>query len=871
MLSTEKSLTVMSASLPVVWCADRNSVNSKPTAFELQGIHLQGNINEQHVLAVREFINAASEGRLLLPSDGGIVLLSCGGTEVGSLIVSSNERNKDCVVKDKEIKTVSPLEKDFRDQPIFSINNGKSESLYEFLCCARCMSEGAKCCNNNGGSGENLKIIEKYLDAKTNAGKITTIRRVSCHHKPIKHRRKNKCSFKSENRVVVVVVKRVGRFFPIYATVNKPKSKNKISGYSENRERKNNVTDPPREVFLPNPLNDSFRKTSFDSTCTINSVDSGFIEMQSKVLRSIKKKSVPNSVQVNIEAPKEEEKKELIIEQHEKDTLKSTLENLSSWNRLTVPQQSRNRRKSYEEFKSLFCDQKNNLDVTSLGKSRRKSYEEFKSGTNLICFDSNNNLTDLTTIKNNLKSPNDGEVNSSNNFITRLRRGSKRFSQRSVLKNSKNCNQEVNECKIYDILRHTENEKNPLKEHSEKKQINYVKNLELFESHCKSENNSQKKINSDSNKSSFNDNFKSFGTIYDIIQKRCEMSYVKEGKKYDKYMTYGTLYEILHRKSDEGELLFDRKRTFSEKFSSTQRMSYDKNSLNTSTTQLGTKKSLFENSPIIDNVTDTSSRHLNSSDSSGSMKQGSCIANNQLSITSANGKQLSTIYDILQTKKLDTAVGIIAQPSYYQNRKNRFLVRKITEEELFELQNKETQDHCNKSNYGDPINAVFNNVSDQHAITTNKMQTKLRRFSNILSYSPNKICNVSNNSESVDLNSLEGKKDMQKLSNASIDDIYSRLNGTNLMKKDNSSDTLLQCNERGCSLIKNKLVINKSSSMDNMLKAVNEEENKEFCFKNRLPMRKISVPTHLPPKIFPKKNTRRLSEFTRGEFLNEKL
>lgn len=134
------------SSLPVVWCADRNSADCKPTAFALQGIHLQGNINEQHVLAVRELINAASEGRLLLPADGGVVVLNCGGTGVGSLIVSSNDNDKGGSSRSNkdESNPISSLEKECgerQERPIFSVNNSNNEMLYEFLCCARCMSE----------------------------------------------------------------------------------------------------------------------------------------------------------------------------------------------------------------------------------------------------------------------------------------------------------------------------------------------------------------------------------------------------------------------------------------------------------------------------------------------------------------------------------------------------------------------------------------------------------------------------------------------------------------------------------------------------------------------------------------------------------
>lgn len=861
-------MSTSSSSLPVVWCADQNSVDKKPTAFALQGIHLQGNINEHHVLAVRELITAASEGRLLLPAAGGVVVLNCGG----SLIVSSNEQNKGVDNKEDESKTISTLENkncgERQDRPIFSINNANNEMLYEFLCCARCMSEGTsmKCCSNNSGRGENLKIIEKYLDVKIiNAGKATAIRRIGNHHnKPIKHRRKNKYSFKSENRVIAG--KRVGSSFPIYATVIKSKSREQILSLHEQKKNEiNDVINSQQDHFLPPTLNDSFRKTSFDSTCTINSIDSGFIDMQSKGLKNINENNVLNSVQINVvETPKLLNSKEYFLEQHDKNHLKGVN---SSWNRLTVPQQSRNRRKSYEEFKSLFSDQKTNspsCTVDETSKSRRKSYEEPKTATNVINENNDVNAESLSSFKNDLNSLNIENDCSSNNFFTRLRRGSKRFSQKNNSKIFKKPHQEIDVRSkeintIYDIFRRTcKVENSSITEPVKRKQNTYDKNLKLFESHCFKES------------YSLENNSKSYGTIYEIVQIRSDITNYERGvKKYDKYMTYGTLYEILHRKGDEGEI-FDRKRTFSEKFSNKHR----KNSQNSNyacTTPLNTKKSSLENNQMAGNVTDTNCKNLNSSNISGSLKQGSCIANNQLSITSSNGKQLSTIYDILQTKKLDTASGINSHLPHPTSNKNRFLVRKITEEELFDLQKEETREQYNYNNkpkedvnQTDAVSSSNNSEFQQDtSALSNKKQTKLRRFSNILSYSPNKICNVNSGIDLVEINLLEDSE-TQKQSNESFDDNYARLNRTHLKQNEMISNS----NEQNCLSIKNEMFFCKSNSMENIL---NPENNHEFPTKSKHPHRKISVPVHLPPKILPRKSTRRLSEFTRGEFLNEKL
>jgi hypothetical protein len=644
----EMPTTSSNNSLPVVWCADRNSADNKPTAFALQGIHLQGNISEQHVLAVRELINAASEGRLLLPADGGVVMLSC-GAGVGSLIVSSN----DDAVKAKSLQT-----DDDTKQQQFNIYDRKEEVLYEFLCCARCMTEGSSKCANKCSS-QNSRVLKKYLDARMNGGKA--IKR-SAYLNKLRQRKRNKNSFKNDKRLTKRFNSNLGAF-PIYATINKANKTKKVA---------NDVSVKNNDQFSATAMQESFRKTSFDSTCTISSMDSGFMEMQSKielVKSNVNMQIINENVQIKIDT---------VETQNEENNVE--IGKINSWNRLTVSQQSRNRRKSYEEFKSLFCDQKNLHSIacvdskTTSSKSRRKSYEEFKSVTNALC---DNSSAKLNVINNNNNSSSNSNSNTDTSsksddnfpsFFNRMRRGSKRFSQKNIKSSIKKVNQEKSSAKgftIYDILHKTNyNDKNVL-EFSEDNKKNYDKNLELFESHC----------NQQSLKSSC-------GTIYDIIQGKSDINQIK---KYDKYMTYGTLYEILHRKSDEGEQ-FERIRTFSEKFTNKQRINYDLKSKIENPNSGEYKKST--------SVTDTNEKNLNSTStttSTSSLKQGSCNTNNQLS---ANSKQLSTIYDILQTKKLETN-GITIQP----NNKNRFLVRKITEEELIEFQKEnDTTDGTANSN-----------------------------------------------------------------------------------------------------------------------------------------------------------------------------
>ncbi|XP_011192745.1 uncharacterized protein LOC105218702 isoform X2 [Zeugodacus cucurbitae] len=87
--STASVVAAKMASMPVVWCTDPNSVNKQPTAFALHGIQLQGNVTEKQVLALRELVNAAAEGRLILPADGSFVLLDSGISIESSIVNSS--------------------------------------------------------------------------------------------------------------------------------------------------------------------------------------------------------------------------------------------------------------------------------------------------------------------------------------------------------------------------------------------------------------------------------------------------------------------------------------------------------------------------------------------------------------------------------------------------------------------------------------------------------------------------------------------------------------------------------------------------------------------------------------------------------------
>ncbi|XP_017110540.2 uncharacterized protein LOC108134659 isoform X1 [Drosophila elegans] len=184
--------------MPVVWCTDPNSVNNKPTAFALHGIQLQGNVTEKQVHALRELVNAAAEGRLILPSDGTFTLLDS-GLSIESSIVEQESGNSMPISANgepgqlaqaksaKNTYILMPVSKaegssrqggvaggvgpsgqaiaaaaaqlEFLLEPKYSPSTppethsdeeanaeegeagGTEEILYEFLCCAKCMNE----------------------------------------------------------------------------------------------------------------------------------------------------------------------------------------------------------------------------------------------------------------------------------------------------------------------------------------------------------------------------------------------------------------------------------------------------------------------------------------------------------------------------------------------------------------------------------------------------------------------------------------------------------------------------------------------------------------------------------------------------------
>lgn len=1052
--------------MPVVWCTDPNS-SEKRQPFALQGIQLQGNITEKHVLAMKELISAASEGRLLLPSDGAIVLLDC-GLSIGSMVIEGKAgkeaaREAAGVSNHKSILPVVPemagcgddgLQQKYADDQNNNANGGDrdnrigdrcedeedeeqafltelaedeckpldlygcggaegGEFLYEFLCCAKCMNDPSSSCFNPpshrsrslNSLNNKSQLLSRFLNGRAKARLYCDplynisnryFKRLAKASKIRSDSRRNvirKSSIRSDRSSGGKIVKKSSENIPIYATVNK---KMKLRSRLEALRRQNidadtlalqialdkqqliksrsNPTTALSEIhnqsssslsplgLLPplspgKPYNSSSRKTSFDSTCTVSSMDSGFIDQQQR--QQLKQ------LQQQLQQQKQGKKSKEICQPSESITVKASpspaekecctkkLEELPSTNdgdvvvvagdedrlnelsQLQIKEclvtQSRNRRKSYEEFKSLFRQQQqqqtecrsrlavvnekdpqgnaaphanhtsNNISSSSNDsiKTRRKSYEEFKASVK-ICDSSVSNLKPTSEEEETTEEDHHHHTALSgvSGLFKMKRKNSRRLSLKklkmhdkadptqtatapadklapsTVISNSVSKISEesshVKSSTIYDILR----TKNKPDEHRDS-----VVSLSKDLSPCLKEELYRK-------------NYK----IYDKLISYGSRAY----KKYDKYMTYGTIYEILHRKSDAAEDIFLRKRALSEKFAKR------KHSVSShySSLKFGTIYDILQSR----NAALTAEPEPSENTSSKAPETES----------PTNSTTLSTIYDIIH-KKAD---------SPKQQTKNRFLVKKITEEEL------RSSNENNRNELNTPAKSQETPPSPDY--TTPKTQepskkpTRARRFSNILSYSPRQSSPITD-ADSSKLSNSNGSR-LKKIA-ASDEDLYKRASSKHHHHhhhkspppKSNNDDELYSrigrlrksatesnalCDKiqdpphqpspsssgsssskvhhfpaaaiKSNGLLPQPGAIFKSNSLD-MLAPSKFARNPRWSRQQGAagPVRKLS-PLVLPRKSGSgsptggvekqqKKSTRRLSEFTRGEFLNEKL
>ncbi|KAL1390312.1 hypothetical protein pipiens_001327 [Culex pipiens pipiens] len=1001
----------MSSTMPVVWCTDPNS-SGKRQPFALQGIQLQGNITEKHVLAMKELISAASEGRLLLPSDGAIVLLDC-GLSIGSMVIEG-KAGREAVAAASDHKSILPAvpevgapgsncpdhnnasgedgdrsvegskvadEDDVREDAFLTeleqeegkppdlcgLEGGGGEVLYEFLCCAKCMNDPTSSCFNPpshrsrslNSLNNKSQLLSRFLNGRAKARLYCDplynisnryFKRLA-NHKGSKSRqpdaRRNvirKASIRSDRSAGGKVVKKSSENIPIYATVNK---KMKLRTRLEALRRQNidadalalqialdgqqmikrssdiinqSSTAPAAAPSQQQPYNSSSRKTSFDSTCTVSSMDSGFIDQQQRQQLQQLQQQLQQQQPITVHSsPRAEraDRGESPKKAEESTTATPYDDGLNELSKLQIKEclvtQSRNRRKSYEEFKSLFRQQQQqqtecrsrlsvvnekdpgttNVSSSSVSsnvsiKTRRKSYEEFKALVK-ICDSSVSNLKP-TSEEDEAEAEKQQHGKSSTTVVGGLfkmkRKNSRRLSLKklkmndkadqhgtaepaaatsvpaSVISNSVSKTAEdgghVKSSTIYDILRNRGKS-------AERKDSTASAGRELT---------SKEEI--------YRKNYK----IYDKLLSYGSKAY----KKYDKYMTYGTIYEILHRKSDAAEDVFLRKRALSEKFAKR------KHSVNShySSLKLGTIYDILQGKQFNALESGTSDQSLNSSSSKEAEPN-----------AGSNANTLSTIYDIIH-KKAD---------SPKQQTRNRFLVKKITEEEFI----KGNENNRNESNT--TATTVAEDTTPKHTqpspdyttpkpVDASKKPTRARRFSNILSYSPRHTHTDHSESAKLSTGSATRLKQIaasdedlyksaaskQKSSHrgritvhpaqsprpTQDDDLYSRIG--RLRKSATDSSTLCSKIDEVAEVPRNPAreqkpdrlpqpgPIFKSNSLDMLAPAKFAKNPRWHKASGASPIRKLS-PLVMPRKSQPqpKKSTRRLSEFTRGEFLNEKL
>lgn len=778
---------------PVVWCSDPNSLNQKPTAFALHGIQLEGNITEQHVLALREIINAAAEGRLLLPSDGAIVLLDC-GIGIASMIVNNGdecierqspvcdaiaERLSPAAGDDHDIHSksmVSPLATPPSTPPTIIVSDCDTEAtasakfepkysefetpalskydyIYEFLCCAKCMNDESsrhshvdckRVAESMAAHNQTVNAMQpssRQPDQTATATDRTALAvdgDESCENKVINHsafdvrrrRRHSKphatnCQTKLERNgflPIYATIKQkmqqhgmlrsaqtatsddhnvvesselsvideavVGRSFAVTADIHSVPSATTTVVTAVADEESPSAADASNDMTIRVPSStNSSRKTSVDSSCTVGSMDSGFIEMQNKQIEASTATNGEHSVEDK--SPNELD----AVTESENASLKEC-----------STQSSRNRRKSYEEFKAIFHNrntsaepdlpfvQENELSLPIFGqrqkdkiKARRKSYEEFKA---LV------------------REHYDGDA-------TRFKRKNSKRLSGSKQKASKESTKAMKECVVEE----------PMVEESAASQAIVPSNQstvaskdikdEIYKKNCK-----------------IYDKLISYGTIYDIMQKKTDI-YYKVYRKYDAYMTYGTIYEILQRKSDDYEI-FRRSRAASEKFTNKRVSIGDTKFLNDDVDG-------GERPPNFGTIYDIVQRKQSiAAKKSQSLPNGIIGAIEMAKLADAEKRRKAKsalnkcgkIYDIIQTESTDTD-AMASNGENNLNVINRFLVKKVNEADLTVSDTGKTDDNKTHT-YSEPASFLtkFTGGAPKKAKKANRM----RRFSHILSY-----------------------------------------------------------------------------------------------------------------------------------------
>ncbi|XP_017074873.2 uncharacterized protein LOC108110349 isoform X2 [Drosophila eugracilis] len=176
-----------------------------------------------------------------------------------------------------------------------------------------------------------------------------------------------------------------------------------------------------------------------------------------------------------------------------------------------------------------------------------------------------------------------------------------------------------------------------------------------------------------------------YGTIYDIIQRKNDIY-----QKYDKYMTYGTIYEILHRKTSQDGDRWQRK----------------------------SLSSILEGGRSTDVIYDIVQRR----EREKQRQQRTLESLSPGLLPAISSHKYGTIYDILQGEKIDAShVHIKTDQQPAMAKPTRFVVSQVEESV-----------HSPLAYQQDPI-------GPDRGVTKTSKPNKMRRLSHILSYSRNVV------------------------------------------------------------------------------------------------------------------------------------
>lgn len=816
-----------STAMPIVWCSDPNSSSKQPVAFALHGIQLEGNITHEHVTALKAMVNAAAEGRMLLPTDG-LVLLDCGIGISSTIVRSDNQtaaalkpkegsngpavrrqseasRKPICTRKTNDLINSSQrrislpvrLEPKYSETPVKEL--GKYEVIYEFLCCAKCMNEMRKTEDmrktNGPSTAKKCQMGRSSAFHKSSANRrrcsdsimVTSHRRIArSRHSTVQMRRWQQSE---ENR------KLIAECMPLYSTVNKHRHTecNEIRGI-EKRDIKainhgasigddSNVTaervelnerlvcaETAASVTSLGPeiivTDEDFQKkvgvNYSEQSSRKASLDSGFNEMQNKVekmapsgtpLLSRKTNEAVPIPPIIITQAIATEKGKFLPGADDDEYVEAMVSGLAT-NLKECLSQSRNRRKSYEEFKKIYHQEtpakeapgEPGNNVTALHsaasfaeidsnnvkndkllfsenskdkiKSRRKSYEEFKKAMIRECNVEENQLTNASGASTLSKCLS----------ITK-----KKCSKTNMEKLSKFNNAKKNKSP----MAHGDG-RNERREDSD--------SMSLAGSSSGASRSpsapTTAKTNDTNKERTYNENFKiynkliSYGTIYDIIQKKTDILN-KSNSKYDTY-TYGTIYEILQRKSDDYGM-FRRKRAASEKYTNRRAIETADKTSNagakavTSTTTNPSKQGSSNFGTIYDII----HRKTLDASSAGSSPANTIVSSSDgHSSKSLSPHQLAKIYDILQNEKCEGAPEIMVGSAERSSSAthNRFLVKRISEEDLGVAEPTIKTKDCIDEKPAQRGSNTYSELSVSPLLSdgTRRIRPRMRRFSNIV-------------------------------------------------------------------------------------------------------------------------------------------